>query len=126
MLYVDLIEHAVGVLAAFRRINLSYKVEGYRNEAKEFINAALSQTLDLKEPVQHWSRLMLSRVRNGDNAISLVGCAQESATMQKVFCVISHSWLFTTEAKQRILKEYFRADKFLNAQILQLSDLWNA
>jgi len=63
---------------------------------------------------------MLSRVRNGQEIIL------KTKTTRKPFCVISHPWLFTIEAKQRILKEHVNVEQKLNFNLWQLADMWVA
>mmetsp|Transcript_25013 Transcript_25013/g.31265 ORF Transcript_25013/g.31265 Transcript_25013/m.31265 type:complete len:136 (+) Transcript_25013:894-1301(+) len=117
-LYGELFEVALKALGALRRINIDYKVGSYQIEAKDFINGAVSQTLDLRGPVQHWSKRILSLARNQTETIPLAGRTEQERikAQQAVFCVISNAaWLFTTEAKQRILKEFIKVDKTMNA-----------
>ena len=63
-LHAELFELAVRTLDYLYRINRKYKPAKGQIEAKDFVNQAVSSTLDFAGPVQAWSKRMLSRVRN--------------------------------------------------------------
>lgn len=122
-IYTELFELAVETLGHLHRVNFSCKAGLAQLEAKDFINPAVSQLLDFKGPVQNWSKRILAKVRNGGQTIPLVGRAQVS---EEPFCVISQPWLFTTDAKQRILNEYVKFEQKINGQMWKMRDLWMA
>lgn len=123
-LHAELFELAVRMLDYLYRINKKFKPASSQIEAKDFVNQAVSSTLDFTGPVQIWSKRMLSKVRNDgrDIASELFVRGKEAAP----FCVISYPWLFSTESKQRILKEHIKFDRKLSLSMLQLTDLWAA
>ena len=67
---------------------------------------------------------MLSRARNEGEEIYIHEA--EKNTQLDRFCLISYTWLFTTEAKQRILKEHVKVQQKLNFHLWQMEDLWRA
>ena len=67
---------------------------------------------------------MLSRVRNEGRDIEAELLAKRGK--QAEFCLISYPWLFTTESKQRILKEHFKVEQKLNFNMYQMSEIWTA
>ena len=122
-IYAELFELAVTTLGHLHRVNFHCKAGLSQLEAKDFINPAVSQTLDFKGPVQNWSKRILAKVRNGGKTIPLVGRAQD---FKEPFCVISHPWLFTTDAKQRILNEHVKFEQMINGQLWKMKDIWVA
>lgn len=100
-LFAELFEAAVRTLGFIREVNSRYRPEKFQIDEKEFVNSEVSQTLDFSGVVRAWSRQMLSRARN-QKPIPIKTAEAEV----EQFSLIEHPWLFTTEAKQRILKEH--------------------
>ena len=69
---------------------------------------------------------MLVKIRNDGTDVSSSLAGNNLATEKTPFCLISQTWLFTTEAKQRILKEHIKCDKALNTNLWQMTNLWSA
>ena len=126
-LHTELFEMAVRTLDYLYRINLKYKPASSQIEAKDFVNQAVSQTLDFSGPVKAWSKRMLSRVRNEGRDIDFeLATKRGHGRAALPFCIISYPWLFTTESKQRILKEHVKFEQSLNLNLWQMTDVWMA
>ena len=110
-------------LGFIRSVNLKFRPDGIQIEAKDFVNNAVSQTLDFSNPIQAWSKRVLAKARNQGVEIEL---KMKKSTQPEPFCVISNQWLFTTEAKTRILQEHVKVEQKLNFNLWQLQDSWMA
>ena len=71
---------------------------------------------------------MLSRVRNEGRDIDIEMAIKRGGQGRAAlpFCIVSYPWLFTTESKQRILKEYIKFEQSLNLNLWLMTDIWSA
>lgn len=123
-LYTELFELAIQTLQVLHRINRDYKIDRFQVEAKDFVNLPVSQTIDFKNPTRTWSKSIMSKVRNGPDTIPLPSGMQADEVSTAPFCLVSNSWLFTTDAKQRILKEHIKLEQAMNFNLWQMSEIW--